>query len=64
MRGMLVESLDGGGGLAWEGSGVRKREIGRGWYMSENDIQSALWGQPAAMVPLPVYRWYSSRPGL
>ncbi len=37
---------------------------GRGMYMSEKDIQSALWGQPAAMLPLPVYRWYSSRPGL
>ena len=30
MRGMLIENLDGGGGLAWGGSGVRKREIGRG----------------------------------
>ena len=68
---MLVANLDllrGGfvsvGGF-WLGRGVGGGRGGGEWkYISEKDIQSALWGQPAAMLPSPVYRWYSSMPGL
>lgn len=48
----MVEERDvsWGGFLVFGGVAEGKR------YISEKDIQSALWGQPAAMLPLPVYR--------
>ena len=52
------------GGLFFGMRWVLGGGVGEWKYISEKDIQSALWGQPAAMLPSPVYRWYSSTPGL
>ena len=56
---MLVANLDllrgvSVGGLFFLGWVGWREGVGGGLYISEKDIQSALWGQPAAMLPSPV----------